>query len=66
MNGALNIAPKTAAAGLAGGMSIAIVSIAGWVLGFWHIAIPPEVAAGFATLLSGAGAYFAPRSHPPS
>jgi len=65
MNGALNITPKTAAAVSAGGVSVAIVSIAGWVLGFWHITIPPEVAAGFATLFSGAGAYFAPRSHPP-
>jgi hypothetical protein len=61
----MEVAPKTAAAVGAGGVSIAIVSIASWVVGFWHITFPPEVAAAFTTLLSGLGAYYAPRGpHP--
>ena len=58
------IAPKTAAAVGAGGMAIAIVSIANWILTMYHITLPPEVSAAFATLLSGFGAYYAPRSQP--
>jgi hypothetical protein len=61
----LNIAPKTAAAGLGGSLSIVVLWILGLVLGHWQIVIPPEVAGAFATLISTAASYYAPASHAP-
>ncbi len=61
----MNIAPKTAAAGLGGSLSIVVLWIIGLILGHWAIVIPPEVAGAFATLISTAASYYAPQSHPP-
>ena len=60
----MDVTPKTAAAVGAGSLSIAFVSLVSWIMGFWHVTIPPEVGASLATIFSGAGAYFAPRSDP--
>jgi hypothetical protein len=61
----MNIAPKTAAAGLGGSLSIVVLWIMGLILAHWQIIIPPEVAGAFATLISTAASYYAPISHPP-
>lgn len=48
----MNINPKVAAGGVAGSITIILV----WVLGFFHVEVPPEVASAFTTIISfGAG-----------
>ncbi len=61
----MNIAPKTAAAGLGGSLSLVVLWALGLVLGHWQIVIPPEVAGAFAALISTAASYYAPATHPP-
>jgi hypothetical protein len=61
----MSIAPKTAAAGLGGSLSIVVLWVMGLVLAHWSIVIPPEVAGAFATLISTAASYYAPQSHHP-
>jgi hypothetical protein len=61
----MNIAPKTAAAGLGGSLSVVVLWILGMILGHWSIVIPPEVGGAIATLVSTIASYYAPTSHPP-
>ncbi len=61
----MNIAPKTAAAGLGGSLSVVVLWILGLTLGHWQIVIPPEVAGAIATVISTAASYYAPASHTP-
>ncbi len=62
----MNIAPKTAAVGLGGSLSVILLWIAGLALAHWQITIPPEIAGAFTTLLSTLAPYYAPRSQHPS
>jgi len=61
----MNIAPKTAAAGLGGSLSIVFLWAMGLTLAHWSIVIPPEVAGAFSTLISTIASYYAPRGPAP-
>ena len=54
------LTPKVATGALAGAVSIIIV----WILGQFHIVVPPEVSSAFTIVVSTASSYFAPRSEP--
>jgi len=58
----MNLAPtpKVATGALAGALSIIII----WILGQFHIVIPPEVASAFTTVFSALASYIAPKSDP--
>lgn len=61
----MNIAPKTAATGIGGSLSVVVLWMLGLILSHWSIVIPPEVAGAFTTILSTVASYYAPRSHTP-
>ena len=62
----MNIAPKTAAVGLGGSLSVILLWIVGLILAHWGIVIPPEIAGAFTTLISTVASYYAPRSQHPA
>ncbi len=47
---------KAVAAGGAGAVTVILV----WLLGLFHLSIPPEVASAFTTLIAGAATYITP------
>ena len=49
-------ANKAIGGGLAGAATILII----WVFGLFHVAVPPEVASAFTTLISTGTVYFVP------
>ena len=58
----MNLAPtpKVATGALAGALSVIII----WILGQFHINVPPEIASAFTTVISAGASYFAPHSQP--
>jgi hypothetical protein len=56
-------APNGAAA--TGGVSVAAVGVFIWILGFWHISVPPEQAVNFCIIAAAIGTYLHPDGRSP-
>lgn len=56
----MGITPKTSAAALTGALTVVLI----WVVGLFHVTVPPEIASAITTILSSLAAYLAPRSDP--
>ncbi len=56
----MNLTPKAASAGVAGAFTIILV----WIIGLFHVTVPPEIASAITTIISFLAAYLAPRSDP--